>query len=64
MYASGDGFVASVDVSAYCPTTIYTIIVVPDCSTASASATMNPAPPADVDYILYLMGYPKDINVR
>jgi len=55
LYASGDGFVASVDVSAYCPTTIYTINVVPDCSTASATATMNPAPPADatITYTLF-----------
>lgn len=55
LYASGDGFVASIDVSTYCPTTIYTINVVPDCSTASATATLNPAPPADatITYTLF-----------
>ena len=46
LYASGDGFVASFDVSAYCPTTPYTITVVPNCLTASATATVSPAPPA------------------
>ena len=46
LYASGDGFVASFDVAAYCITTLYTLNVVPDCSTASAIASVNPAPPA------------------
>jgi len=56
LYASGDGFVASIDMAAYCPTTIYSVNVVPDCSTASASATIIPAPPASatVTYTLFI----------
>lgn len=55
LYASGDGFVASLDVSAYCPTTLYTVNVVPNCVTASATATVTPAPPAGstVTYTLF-----------
>lgn len=55
LYASGNGFVASIDVASYCPTTIYNINVVPNCSTASAAATINPAPPANstVTYTLF-----------
>ena len=54
LYASGDGFVASFDVSAYCPTTQYTLNVVPNCLTASATITVSPAPPVGsaVTYIL------------
>lgn len=44
IYASGDGFVGSFDVSAYCPSTTYTVNVVPNCLTASATATVSPAP--------------------
>ncbi|MFM6924571.1 MAG: T9SS type A sorting domain-containing protein [Ferruginibacter sp.] len=44
IYASGDGFVGSFDVSSYCPSTTYTVNVVPDCLTASATATVSPAP--------------------
>lgn len=56
IYASGDGFVASVDVSAYCPNTNFTVNVVPDCITAKATATVSPAPPAGstVTYVLYV----------
>jgi large repetitive protein len=46
LYASGDGFVASFDITAYCPTTLYTINVVPNCVTKTATATITPAPPA------------------
>jgi SprB repeat len=55
LYASGDGFVASFDVSTYCPTTAYTLNVVPNCVTASATATLNPLPPlgSTVTYALY-----------
>ena len=55
LYASGDGFVASFDVSAYCPTTNYTVSVTPDCSTASATASISPAPPpgSTVTYTLF-----------
>jgi hypothetical protein len=56
IYASGDGFVGSFDVSAYCPTTTYTINVVPNCLTASATATVSPAPPlgSTINYSLYI----------
>jgi hypothetical protein len=55
LYASGDGFVTSVDVSAYCPTTLYSINVMPNCVTASATATITPVPPAGsvVTYTLF-----------
>ncbi len=46
LYASGDGFVGSFDVSAYCPTAQYTLTVVPDCITSSATVTVTPTPPA------------------
>lgn len=55
LYASGDGFAASFDVSAYCPNTIYTLNTVPDCSVAGVTATITPAPPAGstISYTLY-----------
>lgn len=56
IYASGNGFVASADVSAYCPTTVYTVNVTPNCINGSATATISPAPPvgSTVTYNLYL----------
>ncbi len=56
LYASGDGFVASFDISAYCPTTLYTVNVVPNCVTRTATATITPTPPAGstVTYNLYI----------
>lgn len=55
IYASGDGFVGAFDISAYCHATTYTINVVPDCVTASATATISPVPPpgSTVTYTLY-----------
>ena len=55
LYASGDGFVSSFDVSAYCAATLYTVNVVPDCVTASATAGITPAPPAGstITYTLF-----------
>jgi SprB repeat len=55
LYASGDGFVASFDIAAYCPATLYTVNVVPNCITASATATVTPLPPAgsSVTYTLF-----------
>lgn len=44
IYASGDGFVGSFDVAAYCPATTYAVNIVPNCVTASAVATISPAP--------------------
>ncbi|MBL0356834.1 MAG: SprB repeat-containing protein [Chitinophagaceae bacterium] len=58
LYASGDGFVASFDISAYCPNTFYTINVAPNCATNTATATVSPTPPAGstVTYTLYTGG--------
>ncbi|MBL0134201.1 MAG: SprB repeat-containing protein [Chitinophagaceae bacterium] len=55
LYASGDGFVFSFDISAYCPATQYSLIATPNCLTASATITVNPAPPAGstVSFTLY-----------
>jgi SprB repeat len=56
LYASGDGFVASYDISAYCATNLYTLNIVPNCATASATVTVSPAPPAGsiITYVLYI----------
>ncbi|MCX6317257.1 MAG: SprB repeat-containing protein [Bacteroidetes bacterium] len=55
LYASGDGFITSIDISAYCPATLYTVNVVTDCVNATATATIVPAPPAgsSISYTLY-----------
>ena len=46
LYASGDGFVASFDISAYCLTTQYTLNAVSDCINDSVTVTVSPTPPA------------------
>lgn len=55
IYASGDGFVGSFDISAYCPSTTYTLTATPNCITASAIITINPTPPGGsvITYNLY-----------
>ncbi|NOT51064.1 MAG: T9SS type B sorting domain-containing protein [Chitinophagaceae bacterium] len=55
LYASGDGFIASFDISSYCPGNIYVVNVVKDCPTLSITATLAPAPPIGsiVTYSLY-----------
>jgi hypothetical protein len=55
IYASGDGFVGSFDVAAYCPSTTYTLNAAPNCITASATIAVSPAPPGGsiVTYNLY-----------
>ncbi len=56
LYVSGNGFVASFDISSYgCPATSYTINVLSDCVAASATVTISPAPPvgSTVTYVLY-----------
>lgn len=56
LYVSGDGFVASVDVSAYCPSTLYTINTTAMCASSGVIATVSPLPPAGstVQYVLYI----------
>jgi len=57
LYACGDGFVASIDISAYdCASAVYTVSVNADCVNLSASATISPTPPSGstVTYILYI----------
>lgn len=55
LYACGNGFVASIDVSGYCPSPIYSLSVVDDCLTLSATATVSPVPPpgTTVTFVLY-----------
>ncbi len=56
LYACGNGFVGSFDVSSYnCLNTQYNLNVVPDCLTSSATVTITPAPPAGstVTYTLF-----------
>jgi gliding motility-associated-like protein len=58
LYASGDGFVASYDISSYCSinNNFFTLNIVPNCFTATAAATLTPAPPAGstIVYALYI----------
>lgn len=57
LYASGDGFVASFDISSYnCASTSYTITPSPNCATASVTTSISPAPPSGsvVTYNLYI----------
>jgi len=56
LYASGDGFVTAIDVSAYCPNTVYALSITPDCVTAAAAAALSPLPPAGstVTYALFI----------
>lgn len=56
LYACGDGFVASFDITPYnCGSAVYTVNVVKNCSANSATATVTPAPPtgSTVTYLLY-----------
>lgn len=56
LYASGNGFVASFDVSSYnCSPNYFNINVSSSCATLSATATLSPIPPAGsiITYILY-----------
>ncbi len=46
LYACGNGFVASIDVSRYCATTVYSVNVSIDCSSSSVTTSLNPVPPA------------------
>lgn len=45
LYASGDGFVASFDISSYCTANGFNLMVNVNCPAFSVQATINPAPP-------------------
>jgi gliding motility-associated-like protein len=51
LYASGGGFVASIDISGNCPATIYNINLSEDCAAGSVQASLSPAPPIGSSYI-------------
>ena len=56
LYVCGNGFVASVDISAYgCSSTVYSVAATTNCTTLSATAVLSPNPPSGstVTYILY-----------
>lgn len=55
IYACGQGFVASFDVSSYCVSQVYTINLNSDCVAGSATASLSPSPPAgsSLTYALY-----------
>jgi gliding motility-associated-like protein len=58
LYASGDGFVASFDLSGTCATsnTNFIVNIVPNCLTASATANLVPTPPSGsvITYTLFI----------
>ncbi|MFZ4059237.1 MAG: hypothetical protein ACOYKE_13930, partial [Ferruginibacter sp.] len=57
LYASGDGFVASIDVSSYvCVQSTYTLTATTDCLNSKATLLLSPAAPAGaiVTYELYV----------
>ena len=58
LYASGDGFVAAFDIAATCPNNNigFTLNIVPNCSTLSATASISPAPPTGsvITYALFI----------
>jgi len=56
LYASGNGFVASFDVSSYnCSPNYFTINVNSSCATLTATASLTPSPPTGsiITYVLY-----------
>ena len=55
LYASGNGFVASIDITPWCANTIYKLNVQSNCPTRSATASISPAlaPGSTITYILY-----------
>lgn len=55
LYACGDGFVAAVDLSAYCTSRFYSVTVVSGCSSVSVTASLIPSAPSGsvVSYNLF-----------
>lgn len=64
LYASGNGFVASFDISAYCPNTFYVVTTVPNCITSSITATVIPIPPAGSTVTYTLFNGPAQVAVN
>jgi gliding motility-associated-like protein len=60
LYACGDGFVASFDISSYCTasSSVFNLTVTPDCPALSAQVNINPAPPVGttINYVLFVGG--------
>ena len=55
LYASGNGFLASIDISTYCPATIYDINRIEDCTAGTIQASLTPSPVTgtSIEYELY-----------
>ncbi|MCX6188441.1 MAG: T9SS type A sorting domain-containing protein [Bacteroidetes bacterium] len=56
LYACGDGFVASINVSSYgCASNVYTLNISSGCVNQTATAVLNPTPPSNTNtsYFLY-----------
>lgn len=55
LYACGNGFVASYDLSSYCNSTTYSLTIHSDCSSLAVAASINPVPPtgSTITYSLY-----------
>jgi gliding motility-associated-like protein len=55
LYASGNGFLASLDISSYCPATIYNISHTEDCAAGTIQASITPLPIAGttIEYELW-----------
>jgi gliding motility-associated-like protein len=56
LYASGDGFIADLDLGIFIPNVGYAININKNCQTASATVTLTPTPPATtvVTYTLFI----------
>jgi gliding motility-associated-like protein len=48
LYVSGNGFVAAVDISPYCPSTHYTMGIADNCLTKTINVTVSPLPPTGI----------------
>ena len=55
IYTCGDGFVASIDVSQYCPASVYTLTIVTDSVNLTATISVSPAvlPGSTLTYSLF-----------
>jgi gliding motility-associated-like protein len=55
LYVSGNGFVASLDVASYCPSTHYTMNFADNCLTRTINVSVTPLPPSSItlSYAVY-----------